>query len=604
LESWGIEATLIKQGSNTVILPEASLAGLTQVKSGTLQLGGDPNGTATATGSIASTSGVTIASGATLAFNHTTSVTPTYAISGDGNLLKQGSGTLTLNSDSNATFTGKTIVTGGKLVISYTAPAPQMIGPLAEITVGDTYASTALDLTGGVEVEDQVTNGHRWEEITLAGINTYTGKLNAENAEINVVIQSGGPTRLDVTGDADITNSKVNVVVADNASFSMGNTYNFLSSQGTNGIIGNFSNNTISASQGRMVNYIFAVQPDGNLRLIGAAPREEMKSLSEGYLAGPAALSHAGDFLASHGIAAARAQLARAYGVTDDGQEIPELGLGGSGLQPFLSHSGGRLRYNTGSHVTSQGYNFLAGVVAGFRAPRGEALAGAFFEYGRGNYDTYNAFAAGDVTGDGDVHHRGLGLFARVGLENGLYVDGSIRRGKVDTTYQSDTLSLAGTRMAFSSKADYTGAHVGVGKLWPLPNLSEKLSLDTYGQAFWTRQDGSDVTLSTGLKVTFDRVDSRRLKAGAKLRYDFTPQTAGYAGVAYDHEFDGKAKARLTDFGGELPVPKMTGGTGVVELGFLITPTASTPVSVDFGIQGHAGKREGLTGNLRLNYYF
>jgi outer membrane autotransporter protein len=187
-------------------------------------------------------------------------------------------------------------------------------------------------------------------------------------------------------------------------------------------------------------------------------------------------------------------------------------------------------------------------------------------------------------------------------LANGFYVEGSVRRGKVDTKYQSDFLrDVFGTRAAYTAKTAYTGAHLGGGKRWP---LSGKFSLETYGQFLWARQDGDKVTLSTGEKVTFEAVSSERLKAGARLRYDFTGQAQGYVGAAYDHEFAAKAKAKLTDFGAELPTPKMTGGTGVFELGLNMTLAAGSPVSVDLGVQGYTGKREGVTASLRLNYFF
>ena len=233
-------------------------------------------------------------------------------------------------------------------------------------------------------------------------------------------------------------------------------------------------------------------------------------------------------------------------------------------------------------------------------------ITGVFLEYGKGEYHAYNAFAAGEATGDGNTHHRGVGLFGRIGMDSGLYLEGSLRRGKLDTKFQSDYLHDAyGTRAAYTSKTSYIGTHLGLGKRWNLEDVYQGLSLDTYGQALWTRQDADTVTLSTGERVTFDRVSSKRLKAGARIRYDLSKRSAVYAGLAYDQEFAGKAKAKLTDFGAEIPAPEMTGGTGIVELGFLITPErADSPLSVEFGVQGYTGKREGLTGSLQFNYYF
>jgi autotransporter-associated beta strand protein len=594
---------LILGGNNT------SFTGALTINAGTLQFGGLTNGAGTGTGSLASTATVTVADGATLAFNRTDAYTADFTINGAGNLRHAGTGNLTL-SGGNVDYTGETIVTRGRLILDVNAT---------------NFASSALRLEGAASTEfvDNTSGGYHWNQITVTGTNTntYTGNLNAAGSKLDFILSNtmgAGSTLLDVSGTANINGSQVSVVIAGNSSpLGMGDSVKLIHAASLVGAPANAASLGYAASgiagatgtQGSLIAYAFDIVKNGNdlgAIVSGARIREEAKSLSEGHLSGTAALVRSGDFIASHGIAAARAQLAKSYGADDDGKQIPEKGLWGSGLQPFYAHSAGRLRHNTGSHVNTQGYNFIAGAVAGFRSSAGDAMAGAFFEYGKGEYDTYNSFTSGQVTGDGNTHHRGAGFFGRIDVKDGYYVEGSVRRGQVDTKYQSDYLRDAfGTRAAYTSKTAYTGAHLGAGKLWPLKGISEKLSLDTYGQALWTRQDGDTVTLSTGERVSFSRVSSERLKAGARVRYDFSDRSAAYAGIAYDHEFAGKAKAKLTDFNGaEIPVPKMTGGTGIVELGFLVTPSASSPVAVDLGIQGYAGKREGVTGNLRLNYFF
>jgi hypothetical protein len=449
------------------------------------------------------------------------------------------------------------------------------------------------------------------------GPSTYDGNFHAATLDFNIPeTTNANDTLLTVTGTADIDRSTLNVVLAGNSSpLEMGNTVNLINAMTLTGAPANASSlgyGQTSGTQGALIAYAFDNEWDNSAgvlraRVSGARIREEAKALSEGHLSGTAALARSADFIATQGIAAARAQLARSYGADDAGKEVPENGLWGTGLQPFFAHGFGRVKHKTGSYVEGQGYNFLFGAVGGRRAAQGEVIAGGFFEYGKGEYDAYNAFARGVATGDGNTHHRGGGLFGRIGMDSGLYLEASLRRGKIDTKFESDYLrDHFGTRAAYTSKAAYTGAHLGLGKLWSLESVYKGLSLDAYGQALWTRQDADTVTLSTGERVAFDRVSSERLKAGARVRYDFSKQSAVYAGLAYDHEFAGKAKAKLADFGGaEIPAPKMTGGTGIVELGFLVTPTgAESPLSVEFGLQGYTGKREGFTGSLRLNYYF
>ncbi|MDR1274982.1 MAG: autotransporter-associated beta strand repeat-containing protein [Candidatus Accumulibacter sp.] len=595
---------LVKEGSGTLVLQQnnSGFTGNVTINEGTLRFHG-------ANGQIASTASVSVADGATLAFSRTGNASADFAISGAGNLRQQGnSGTSLTLSRADITYTGETIVASGNLILANTATG---------------FASSALRLGGGsaAQFTDQTASGHAWNRISVTGQNAYTGTLNASGANLDFVIpasMSAGQTMLTVTGDANIGGSTFNVVVAPGSGLGMGSSVKLVDVSGN--LTGEPLNDTSlgyadpSSSQaagtmGALVGLSFKVQKVGGAiqaTVDGAQIRPEAKSLSEGHLSGTAALTRSSDFIASHGIAAARAQLARSYGADDDGKDIPEKGLWGTGLQPFYAHSAGRIRHETGSHITTQGYNFIAGAVAGFRTGAGEAMAGAFFEYGKGEYDTYNSFASGKVVGDGNTHHRGFGFFGRVDVKDGYYVEGSLRRGKVDTKYQSDSLrDYFGTRAGYTSNTAYTGAHIGAGKVWQLKGLSDKLSLDTYGQALWTRQDADTVTLSTGERVSFSSVSSERLKAGARVRYDFTSRAAAYVGFAYDHEFGAKVNAKLDGFsGGKIDAPKLSGGTGVAEVGFLVTPTASSPLAVDFGVQGYAGKREGVTGNVRLNYYF
>ena len=49
----------------------------------------------------------------------------------------------------------------------------------------------------------------------------------------------------------------------------------------------------------------------------------------------------------------------------------------------------------------------------------------------------------------------------------------------------------------------------------------------------------------------------------------------------------------------------MRGSTGIGEIGLTFKPSQSTiPLSLDLGVQGYVGKREGVTGSLQLRFEF
>ncbi|MCL2075578.1 MAG: hypothetical protein FWH15_10115, partial [Betaproteobacteria bacterium] len=75
-----------------------------------------------------------------------------------------------------------------------------------------------------------------------------------------------------------------------------------------------------------------------------------------------------------------------------------------------------------------------------------------------------------------------------------------------------------------------------------------------------------------------------------------------YVGAYYDYEFGGKVKA--TANGESIAAPSLKGGTGVGELGLSFAPSRSTPLSIDLGVQGYTGRRQGVTGSLQLKFEF
>jgi uncharacterized protein with beta-barrel porin domain len=51
-----------------------------------------------------------------------------------------------------------------------------------------------------------------------------------------------------------------------------------------------------------------------------------------------------------------------------------------------------------------------------------------------------------------------------------------------------------------------------------------------------------------------------------------------------------------------MTVPQLKGDTALLETGFVLNPTKS--LTLEFGVQGHAGRREGTTGSFRMEYRF
>ena len=268
-------------------------------------------------------------------------------------------------------------------------------------------------------------------------------------------------------------------------------------------------------------------------------------------------------------------------------------------LAAFASTSASTSRYDTGSHLDVDGVSLITGLAARNHVGIGNLLLGVFFEGGWGSFDSHNGFSSRpDVSADGNSNYYGGGLLGRYDFNCGFYADASARLGRLKTEFSSDDLqNFMGQGSSYDSSVMYYGAHAGLGYIWA---LTEAASLDLYTKYLWTHQDSDDVTIS-GDQFKFNAIDSHRWRGGTRFSYSFDGVATPYVGAAYEHEFDGKANASV--YGYSMDAPTLEGGTSIGEVGITLTP-ADTGFSLDIGMQGYAGMREGVSGNMQLKYEF
>ena len=316
----------------------------------------------------------------------------------------------------------------------------------------------------------------------------------------------------------------------------------------------------------------------------------QTKALAEGWLAGLTLGIQAGNVAADQGIGAMRYAAVR---------------LDREGWLPFGVLEGGSMKYDSGSHINLQSLSLLAGLGRGVSTDWGLLIVGGFFEYGTGSYKTHNSFdTMPGVDGSGNAWYMGGGLLASMDFkktgDGHFYLEGSAHTGMLHNSFDGDALRDAYGRTAeFDTDTPYYNLHAGLGYLW---NFAEDHSLDIYGKYYWTRVLGTDETLNTGDHVDFDDITSSRTRLGARYSYQATEHVSAYIGAAWEHEFEGVSDSSV--FGYDIDSPKIRGDSGRGEIGLRFTPTDDLPLTVDIGVQGYAGKKEGVTGSLFVQYEF
>ncbi|MDR1870970.1 MAG: autotransporter outer membrane beta-barrel domain-containing protein [Deltaproteobacteria bacterium] len=354
-------------------------------------------------------------------------------------------------------------------------------------------------------------------------------------------------------------------------------------------ISGNFPDATVQGDIGFFFENDYDVHLDPTAKrltaTVASSPRlkDRVKSVAETSAARLAFVTQGQDYLVDQGLSLAK---------TRAGAE--------GGFAVFAGFSGGKSRYETGSHVDLSGINALIGVSMSNYFDQNRLTLGLFGEFGFGSYDSDTGARYGSMEAEGDVSYVGAGLLGRFDLETNLgtyYVEASGRIGEAKVDYEAKT-RFNGRRLRFDASGTYVGAHLGTGFDF---QVTKEANLDVYVKYLWNRQEGSEERL-LGQKFALDAAKSSRVKTGARFSYLVNDFIKPYLGGAYIYEFAGEADGNVR--GISLPNADLKGSSGLAELGLSLLSHDAWPISLDFGVQGYFGQRQGLSGSLEIKYEF
>ena len=303
----------------------------------------------------------------------------------------------------------------------------------------------------------------------------------------------------------------------------------------------------------------------------------ESKSLAETRAGGIAILNDGATLMAGTSLINAKAAAKAANLSAQGGEGAPAP----AGFTPFAAVGANNMRYETGSYVDSKGWGINVGMARELTYKKSVLTIAPLIEYGRSTYDSY---LDSGTHGSGKQQFLGVGAIVRQDFTKGPYVEGSLRAGRMKGDYSSGDMNAS-----YDTASNYFGLHLGVGKI---VNLDKKNKLDIYGKLFYTKQAGDDVKLSTGAVYNFEAIDSVRTRLGARWTAELAKNSNLYVGLAWDHEFDSKARATYKGF--STPTPSMKGDSCLLELGWQVKPKETSPLSINLNLTGWCGKQKGV----------
>lgn len=262
------------------------------------------------------------------------------------------------------------------------------------------------------------------------------------------------------------------------------------------------------------------------------------------------------------------------------------------GFSTFAAVQGSASKYEVDDRMKINGWHYAAGVHGSSgRIGPGSLSAAAYFEGGSGNYRAMNSFNEEFFRGDGEVSYAGGGLAVKYRMDEGFYLEGSLRAGEFETKMNNAVRNTRGELLGYESDAFYWGGHAGFGRTFE----NSAVLMDAYGRFYWTEIDGDSFTLS-GDKFEFSDISSRRIRLGSRVE---SKSIGAYIGAAFEYEFDGDAA--MTAAGIKAPDESLKGASYLAELGWRRT-LSSIPLTADFKVDGWAGERSGVSGRLFLSY--
>ena len=490
--------------------------------------------------------------------------------------INSSSATLTNNTGANSfdgwTFneTGSTSLNDAKVNVNQEAGVSGVVtGNYSTSDKGVTFAGKTINsITFGQNMNYRDTTGTAVVDLSVAGAPSLAEDAEIDASKISFTADSMRDAQADAEGNYSINllkNKNSEAIDTDNRTAKTGT---------FNGTIGN------------SVDVVGTTYTDKDfLKAAFKSTKENVKANENSHYGVQASAANA--IAVTNGIINA-SNVAGSYlsGFLKDGEEGDTCVFGNIG--------GTVTRTNTGSHVSENMWNAVAGVGKRTKLNNGSTFGyGVFYEGGHGNYTSHNDRA--DVTAlSGRLNFDGVGALLRYETQSKVYGEMGFHAGRVGNKSQ---------HMGLDKSASYWGFSLGGGKFI---DMGEKSNLDVYAKFYFNRTGSMNFTALDKMDYNLDAVTSKQLRIGARYNHSLNDRSKLYAGIAYAYEFGGQARGTVGVGGlaADIRPANLRGGSGILELGYKLEATKNNPWEIDLGLTGFAGAQKGFGANLGVKYHF
>lgn len=267
----------------------------------------------------------------------------------------------------------------------------------------------------------------------------------------------------------------------------------------------------------------------------------------------------------------------------------------------FTAARGGKWSFDTRTRIEN---NIVSGLLGYGAKLSNDLTMGAFIEMGHGSYDTRTHVAGSTKAGGGSHNYGGLGLFGDYAMPSieGLHFTGYLKVGLLRNEFNSN---IAGANVDYDRTGVYWGAHLGTHYDW---DLTQSIRSRVFLSYFYDGQGDESFDIAGegdvgGAHVSYDAIHAHRVQLGSMFEFAVSDTWRPYLGLTFEQILAAEAKGTATDAQGtmDLNSSDLEGSTGILSAGW--TYQAGN-FSTELGLNGYAGTRNGVSGQIQANWKF